>query len=372
MKRFFRMILLCLIIVMCSGCGTKPGPTWQYTDIAMGTIIQQHIYAADDEAAQKTSHQVMSLINDLEDRQISWREESSELAKINATAGTGESVVLSPEMASVLQQCMDVWEKSDGAFDITIGSVARLWNIDAWAAGEQEGNFVLPDATTIQEALQNSGSGKIAEQVKTVIGHIGETDNHTEGTNNAGTVTLSLPYGMQLDLGAVGKGLVLSYIHDLLKEQNEITAAIISAGGSILIYGIKPDGSNWNVGIVDPLDTSQSIATLSLESGWYIATSGDTERYVEVDGVRYHHILNPSTGYPADSGVRSVTIISQDGLLSDALSTACFVLGVEKGMELAESYGAEAFFVLEGRDVVMSEGLVEDSTGLIHCCSQSP
>ena len=365
MKRFFRMILLCLIIVMCSGCGTTPGPTWKYTDIAMGTIIQQYIYATDDEVAKKTSHQVMTLINDLESRQISWREESSELAKINATAGRGESVALSPEMASVLQQCMEVWEKSDGAFDITIGSVARLWNIDAWAAGEQEGNFVPPDAATIREALQNSGSGKIVEQVKTVIGYTGETGNNTMITNNSQPVTLSLPYGMQLDLGAVGKGLVLNHIHELLKEQNEITAAIVSTGGSILIYGTKPDGGNWNVGIVDPLDTSQSIATLSLESGWYVATSGDTERYVEVDGVRYHHILDPATGYPADSGVRSVTIISRDGLLSDALSTACFVLGVEKGMELAESYGAEAFFVLEGKNIVMSAGLAEDSTGVI-------
>ena len=341
MKRFFQVILLCVAVIINSGCGMEQVTSWDYTDVAMGTIIQQYIYGSDEEAAKKTSRRVMDLLKCLEEQQISWRKETSELAKLNATAYTDESVSLSSEMSSVLQQCMDVWEQSEGSFDITIGNVVQLWNIDSWAAGEQEGNYVIPGASSIQEALQCSGSEKIVEQIRN-----GKTPNE-----------ISLPAGMQLDLGAVGKGLSLNYIHQLLKEEPKITAAIISAGGSILVYGTKADGSNWNVGIVNPLDTTKSVATISVGDGWYIATSGDTERYVEVDGVRYHHIIDPQTGYPADGKVRSVTILSRDGLLSDALSTACFVLGVEEGLKLAEQYEAEVLFVLENGEVVMSEGM---------------
>ena len=103
------------------------------------------------------------------------------------------------------------------------------------------------------------------------------------------------------------------------------------------------------------MDTSQNIDIMQLEGGWCVSTSGDYERYVEKDNMRYHHILNPLTGKPADSGVRSVTILTESGLDSDALSTACFVLGVEKGMALAEELEVEALFVLENGEIVMTD-----------------
>lgn len=343
MKRLFGVILLCAVMIGSSGCGTRLQATWQYTDTAMGTIIQQYIYATEDEAAQEFSHDVMGLLKRLEEEQISWRKETSEVAGLNATAGTGEPFVLSHELAAVLQQCMEVSEASEGAFDMTIGSIARLWNIDSWAAGIGEGSFIVPEQSVLNEALASAGYEKLLLQQNTI----------------------TLPEGMQLDLGAVGKGLALEQIHEQLQAQPEITAAVISAGGSILTYGTKPDGSSWKVGVVDPGNTSQNIAILSLGGDWYVATSGDYERYVEVDGVRYHHIIDPTTGYPVDSNVRSVTIISRDGLLSDALSTACFVLGVEEGLKLAENYEAEVLYVLAGGELVMSEGLEEDFSGAI-------
>ena len=339
MKRFFAWICACVIVSLNCGCTAKQQTLWQHTDIAMGTIIQQYIYATDETVAQETFLQVMETLNFLEEERISWRKDTSEIARLNGVAGTEQALELSLQLADILEQCMSVWEKSNGSFDVTIGSVTRLWNIDSWAAGEQEGDFKLPEASLLTEALNQSGADKLVEQWK------------------KSETSLSLPNGMQLDLGAVGKGIALSEIHDILKAQSEISGAVISAGGSILVYGSKPDGNNWNVGIINPLDTSKSIATLSLESGWYVSTSGDTERYVEADGVRYHHILDPATGYPASSGVRSVTIISRDGLLSDALSTACFVLGVEEGLKLAERFEAKAFFVLESGEIVMSEGM---------------
>ena len=166
-----------------------------------------------------------------------------------------------------------------------------------------------------------------------------------------------MPEGMQLDLGAAGKGLALQEIQALLAERPEISGAVISLGGSILTFGSKPDGSTWRVGIMNPEDTSSNIGILSLEGQWCVSTSGDYERYAEIDGVRYHHILDPETGYPADSGVRGVTILTKEGLAGDALSTACFILGPEKGMALARKYGAEALFVLEDGEIVMTEGM---------------
>lgn len=167
---------------------------------------------------------------------------------------------------------------------------------------------------------------------------------------------IRLPVGMSLDLGAVGKGIACDRIRQYLEEK-EVSGAVISVGGSILTFGQKPDGTNWQVGIVNPLQTEQTIGILSLNGQWCVSTSGDYERFVEVDDFRYHHILDPATGYPADSGVRSVTILCKSGILSDALSTACFVLGTEKGMELAESYGAEALFVDAQGKIYMTEGM---------------
>ncbi len=146
-------------------------------------------------------------------------------------------------------------------------------------------------------------------------------------------------------------------LNRLLTQHPDVTAAVISLGGSILTYGSKPDDSPWRVGIVNPFDTSDSIGILTLEGQWCISTSGDYERYVDLDGVRYHHILDPKTGAPAVSEVRGVTILMRDGLLDDGLSTACFILGPEKGMALTEQYGAEALFVMADGRLELSEGM---------------
>ena len=257
---------------------------------------------------------------------------------VNASGGNEEGVRLSEELAEILRQCLKLYGDSEGAFDVTMGPAVRLWNIDQWAAGQQEGEFELPDPQELKQTLEICGSGRLK---------LGEGE----------APVLYLPEGMQLDLGAVGKGLALTELLGLLERESRITGAVISVGGSVLTYGSKPDGSSWRVGIPDPADTSSNVGILSLEGQWCVSTSGDYERYAEVDGVRYHHILDPATGYPADSGVRSVTVLTREGLIGDGLSTACFILGPRKGMELAGKYGAEVLFVLEDGKIVMSEGM---------------
>lgn len=332
------LLLTLSAILSLSGCGQRL-QTVQKVDTAMGTIISQTIYITSDVAVGQDrteaniSDEVISCIQELEKDYLSWRLETSEIYRINQTAGSNQEVELSVFLSAVLDRCQKVYGASDGAFDYSVGSLARLWNIDKWAV-EQE-DFVPPTQEQILHALQYVGGDK-------------------SGIDRS---IAKLPKGMQLDLGAVGKGIALDEIRALLEQREEVMGGVISVGGSILTYGSKPDGGKWNVGIVNPMDTSENIGVLQLSGGWCVSTSGDYERFVEANGERYHHILNPHTGRPADSGVHSVTILTQRGLDSDALSTACFVLGVEKGMELAENFQAEALFILENGEVIMTEGM---------------
>ena len=169
--------------------------------------------------------------------------------------------------------------------------------------------------------------------------------------------SVSIPAEMQLDLGAVGKGVALDEILKILEVHPEVSGAVISVGGSILTYGSKPEGGAWQIAVTDPLDPSESVGVLTLDGGHCVSTSGDYERYVEVDGVRYHHILDPRTGSPAHSDVAGVTIVTKDGFLSDALSTACFVLGQEEGQQLLEKYDAEGLFIDHEGTITMTEGM---------------
>ncbi len=360
LQKFIGIILA--ICVCCTGCSQQP-MAYQKVDTAMGTIINQTIYSADRDVANAISKDIISCINELEQNYLSWRLETSEIYKINAGAGSGQKRKLSDLLINVFDQCQKVYTASDGAFDFSMGSVARLWDIDTWAV-------MSPQGTNETNAQKQSVTGDVAQQQATflpptdqqltaALEHVGGNMIPIEGNY------VNLPEGMQLDLGAVGKGIALDEVQKRLQQQEEVTGAVISIGGSILTYGSKPDGSNWNVGIVNPFDTSLSLGVLSFSGEGCISTSGDYERYVEVDGVRYHHILDPATGKPADSGVKSVTILYKDsgnsiqynGLFSDALSTACFVLGVEEGLKLAEEFDAEALFVDEQGEIHMTEGM---------------
>lgn len=341
MKRFFAAGLSVLAGLAFYGCGSAQSRQVQSVDTAMGTVIQQKLYIISEEST--ATEEIGRIIRNLESEELSWRLETSEVYRVNASAGEEGGSCLSAELSELLGRCLEIGESSGGALDITLGPVVRLWDLDSWAAGERTGEFALPDGQEVAEALERCGIGRV----------------RLEREENR----LYLPEGMSLDLGAVGKGLALDRILIYLQEHEEITGAAISVGGSILTYGEKPDGDCWKVGIVDPENTSDYIGVLSLEGQWCVSTSGDYERYVEADGVRYHHIIDPSTGYPADSGIAGVTVLTKDGFLSDALSTACFILGREEGMRLSEEYGAEVLFVEKDGSISMTEGMRAVYTG---------
>lgn len=339
-KIFYRKLLAAAgVSLFLTGCGAAHIRQQSAVDTAMGTIVSQTLYVRQEGEQEETeTADIMRILTQLEEQELSWRSADSEVARINALAA-GETeegsvvVSMSPSMREILTQIWQISSDSQGALDVTLGRLSRLWNLDELAAGETE--VSIPGQEQIQSAMRDVGYERVrlAEEA------------------------LELPPGVQLDLGAVGKGIACDRISAYLCDSPQITGAVVAVGGSVVTYGQKPDGSPWKVAIMHPREEGKYLGVLTLTGEHYISTSGDYERYVTVDGVRYHHILDPATGVPARSGLCSVTIVCDSGLQADALSTACFVLGPEQGLALAQSYGAEALLVEENGTVHMTEGM---------------
>ncbi len=324
-----------------SGCGTKEAETFSVTNFVMDTVLQETVYGSED-----VTEDIRALLSDLETEELSWREEESEVAQINARCGAGERVPMSDDFYDWTAVSLDLAQKSGGAFDPTIGDLTRLWNIE----GE---NPTVPPQADIDEALS----------------HVGYENIQIEEAGK----TIAMGAGCTLDLGAVGKGIACDVAREYLKEQDGVQGAVIAVGGSILTYGSKPDGTAFRVAVQNPDEENGSyMGVIDLTGTACVSTSGDYEKYFVQDGKRYHHILDPATGYPSESGLSSVTVVCPDagewkeyaGLLSDGLCTACFVLGEEKGMELLEQYGMEGVFIDKDHQVTVTEGL-RDSFSLL-------
>lgn len=332
-KIIMALISLTVITSTLSACNKQPVKV-SYANTVMGTVVQASVYITEEDGKQLTE-ELRTELERLERECLSWRVEDSLVAEINERAG--EEVRLSEELNGYLKEIGEISKKSGGALDITIGNVTRLWDLDTWATLEKEKwqDFSVPKKDVLQTSLQDTGYEKVVLE----------------------NGRICLPKGMSLDLGAVGKGIACDRVGQILKNNDCIKGAVVSVGGSVITYGTKPDGSAWNVAIVHPREEGEYLGMLSLQGEWYVSSSGDYERYVEKNGKRYHHIMNPKDGYPADAGLCSVTILSDRGLVSDALSTACFVLGKEKGMDLVREMGVEALFVTTETEVFMTEGM---------------
>lgn len=279
---------------------------YEKSAIAMGTVITAKTYG---ENTAPTNEAVIKIIQQLED-EISWREAGSKIEKLNS-----EGVVFSNDLSELFKICGEISEKSEGAFDLSVGAVSRLWDI----GGD---NQRIPSEKEIKKALETVDYKKIA----------------VSGTE------ISTEKGQFIDLGAVGKGFACSLIYQYLSESS-VEGAVVSVGGSIVAFGNRNKAEDkWRIAVRHPRNENAIIGTILLSEG-FVSTSGDYEKYFEENGVRYHHLLDAKTGYPAESDLISVTIVCNNGLLSDALSTACFVLGSEKGKALAEEYGVGAIFV---------------------------
>lgn len=244
---------------------------------------------------------------------------ASDLARINAAGGA--AVTVDPATADIIAQALTFCEQADGLFDITIGAVSTLWDFE---------EHVRPSEEEIAAALP----------------HVGWHGVHVD--TQASTVQLDDPQA-KLDLGAIAKGYVADRLVELLRDETDATAAMISLGGNIALYGTKPDGSPWTVGMRDPNDPGGStvLGTATLDEPRSLVTSGLYERTFEEDGVTYWHILDPRTGMPVRSDVVSDTVACASSTAADALSTTLFVAGSARGCEIAdEREETGAYFVL--------------------------
>lgn len=378
------------------------------TNFVMSTVLSEKIYGTKD-----VTQDIKEELDKLEKEQLSWREDSSVVSKINADAQKGTKTKLDSAMTSWVEDSLELARRSNGAFHPTIGRLTRLWNIEG-------DNPKVPSKQEIKNTLKDTGYTKIhLEKVETqntdttkknVDKDIKDntdkngdaakdTDNNTinstaqntadnmvnnEANNTPDNTALNeerlettdkktntdesissiyIEDQCTLDLGAVGKGIACDVAQNYLKQQKEVSGAVIAVGGSILLYGSKADGTNWNVAVQNPRGKDgEAMGVLSLSGTTNVSTSGDYEKYFMQNGKRYHHILDPSTGYPAESSLISVTVVSDNGLLSDGLSTACFVLGKEKGQKLLETYGAEGIFIDQNKKVTVTKGLKDKFT----------
>lgn len=349
---------------------TSSPQEYSKTDFVMSTVLSEKIYGTKD-----VTQDIKEELDKLEKDQLSWRKDSSVVSKINADAQKGIKTKLDSDMTSWVEDSLELAKRSNGAFDPTIGRLTRLWNIEG-------DNPKVPSKQEIKNTLEDTGYTKIHlekvesqntantkknvdKDIKDNTAKNKETSEDTSQNTNTNESVSSLYIGDKctLDLGAVGKGIACDVVQDYLKKQKEVSGAVIAVGGSILLYGSKADGSDWNVAVQNPRgQDGEAMGVLSLSGTTNVSTSGDYEKYFMQDGKRYHHILDPSTGYPADSGLISVTIVSDSGLLSDGLSTACFVLGKEKGQKLLETYGAEGIFIDQNKKVTVTKGLKDKFT----------
>jgi FAD:protein FMN transferase len=297
---------------------------------SMGTLVQITVWGQDDEPIVKAIAQAFAEFDRIDRLMTTWLPES-EVSQINTAAGAAQGVKVSDELFAILLRAQDFSRMSDGAFDITVGSFAGLWKFD-W----QDNDGSIPTAAAV------------TERRKLVSWKDLELDPAKK------TARLKRK-GQKITLGGIAKGYAVDRGVALLHKAG-LVDFIVQAGGDMYVAGRKGD-RRWRVGIRDPRGSaSEFFAAAELEDETF-STSGDYERFVIKDGRRYHHIIDPATGYPA-SKCRSVTVVAKDGMTAEGLTKAIFILGPERGMALVEKTpGVAAVIVGADNKVSVSKGL---------------
>lgn len=297
------------------------------TEFIMDTVVEIRASGPDAEAAVDAAFAEMSRVEKVFSRHL----KDSAITRINQ--GSGQWVPVTDEVMALLEKALHYSELSSGAFDITVG---RL--IDLWGFGTDKQK--IPPETELAQALATVGYRSV------------EIDKSAK--------MVRIPSGTIIDLGGIAKGYAVDQARKVL-EAKGVKSGMIYAGGDITTIGAKPDGSSWRVGVQHPRESTALIGIVEMENKT-IVTSGDYERYFMDNGIRYHHIIDPHTGYPARD-VISVTIYGSEAADADALSTTIFVLGLERGKALIENLpGYEAVIVDQEGNVWVSSGLAGQIT----------
>lgn len=356
-SRFFYLILCTVLVspmLLFTGCGnitdadtsTTGNQPISISSIKLNTAVQITIYDSQDKALLDDC---LALCDKYE-LIFSRTNDKSELYKLNhrkdvsdgdfstdgpttpcPVSGTADTWHISEDLAALLSEGLDITRESDGAFDIAIAPLTSLWD---FTAEDPE----VPDDAAIQKALPLCSSDGV-----TIDGQ-----------------DITLPSDdIQFDVGAIAKGYIADRLKDFLIKKG-VKSAIINLGGNVLCIGSKPDGTPFKIGIQKPFaDRNETEAVMDI-TGKSVVSSGIYERCFKQDGKLYHHILNPQTGYPYDNGLISVTIISDQSVDGDALSTTCFALGLEDGLKFAEKKGVQAVFITEDYELHYTDGFRDE------------
>ncbi len=325
-KLISSVLVIFITVLTLSSCNSAPAE-YTRTSFTFDTYVTFRIFKTDgNNTPEAICDSAISLLNDLEEK-LSTTKDSSEISKINSLA-TAAPVKTDEQIYWLIRNCVDLSLLTNGAFDITLGKISELW-------GFYSDNPQKPDLDQITSLAGKENYKSIEFDDKNLTIFF-KSDN------------------FKLDLGAIGKGYALDMLKELLKESG-VTSGLVDFGGSILTIG-KYDNNNWTVSISD--GTKDGVAgKITLPAAFY-ATSNASNRFVEYDGTKFHHIIDSKTAFPSDSDIVSCTVIGDSGLISDALSTAVFVMGKEKAVALYNEYPV-AEFVLTDKDgnIYVTDGI---------------
>ncbi|HFI0101981.1 TPA: FAD:protein FMN transferase [Streptococcus suis] len=335
MKKIASLLFVGLLMVLLVACGAKQNESLSVvktpltrSESLLHTVVQLSIY---HENQEEVMDEAVSYIKEMESL-LSTNLEGADVYRINQAAGK-EAVEVDERTFEVIETAIEMSEESQGLFDISIGAVSNLWKI-----GDED-------------ARKPSD-----EEIKAALPFI----NYKDITLDKEKKTVFIKEGMMLELGAISKGYIADKVRELFASKG-ITTAIINLGGNVVVMGDSPTTQNgWNVGVQDPDQVRGSTVGSVPGTHDSVVTSGIYERYLEVDGVKYHHILDPKTGYPVENDISGVTVFSKTSVQGDALSTTLFLLGVEKGLDFINQMdGVEAVFIDKEQGVHLSDGLKE-------------
>lgn len=322
-ERSIMLILLAAIFLYCcTGCSPKLDFV-EKESFQMGTVITERVYG---DNAENVAEQILNRMHGIEDN-LSINVKTSSISKLNSS-GTS---IHSEEIINILETAKKFSDISNGAFDVTIGPLVKEWGVFTE-------NPRIPAKQRIAELL------KLVDYKSIVINKEEKTAKLTKD-------------GQLIDLGGIAKGYAADEAVNICL-QNGVKSAYINLGGNVSVVGTKPDGSPWRIGLQNPRGLEgEYIGILNIVNKT-VVTSGDYERYFIKGGVRYHHIIDPKTGYPSKSDLISSTIVTDKSIEADALSTATFVLGLERSKKLLRSLkGVEAVFVTKDKKIYVTDNL---------------
>lgn len=322
-----RQPFLFLLILIAGVASGQQEQAYHQSLTLMGCRFDLTVVAPDQASGAVSFKMAIAEIQRIERLISSW-DPNSETSRINQMAGKAP-VKVSPELFQLIARSVGLAKLTDGAFDLTYASLDRVWRFDGSMTK-------LPEAAAVKASVAKVGFAQLVL--------------------DESTSSVFLPReGMKIGFGAIGKGYAADRARQLL-EQAGVSGGIISASGDLTAWGQQPDGTEWTVAITNPLNQQKAFAWLPLD-GRAVVTSGNYEKFVRFEGVRYAHIIDPRTGYPA-RGLLSVTVFAPKAELADALATAVFVMGMETGLNFINQLpGIDAILVDEGNHLHYSTGL---------------